>query len=50
MLDIFDGVLEKTCKKQSENSWTLACDLPENTEVSQSLYSSVHFGVELILL
>ena len=33
VLDIFDDVLERACKKESEKSWTLVCDLPENTQV-----------------
>lgn len=33
VLDLFDGVLEKACKKETEKSWTLACDLPCNLEV-----------------
>ena len=34
VLDIFDGVLEKACKKETDKSWTLACDQPGNEEVS----------------
>ena len=33
MLDIFDDVLEQACKKETETSWILACDRPENAQV-----------------
>ena len=36
VLDLFDGVLENACKKETEKSWTLACDLPGNIEVKMN--------------
>lgn len=34
VLDLFDGVLENACAHETEKSWTMACDLPENGQVS----------------
>ena len=35
VLNICDSVLERACQKENESiSWVLACDLPENKNVS----------------
>jgi len=34
VLNICDNVLERACQKENESSWVLACDLPENKNVS----------------
>ncbi|XP_053377275.1 E3 ubiquitin-protein ligase HUWE1-like isoform X3 [Mercenaria mercenaria] len=48
VLDIFDDVLEKACKKETEKSWTLACDLPENAQLKTLLLQVLNFTSTLI--
>jgi len=33
VLDLCDTILERACRKDHENSWVLACDLPQNQQV-----------------
>lgn len=33
VLDLCDSILERACRKEHENSWVLACDLPQNKQV-----------------
>ncbi|KAK3600176.1 hypothetical protein CHS0354_039470 [Potamilus streckersoni] len=48
VLDIFDDVLEKACKKESDSSWTLACDVPANNDLKQLLLKVLRFTSLLI--
>ncbi|XP_060587198.1 E3 ubiquitin-protein ligase HUWE1-like isoform X3 [Ruditapes philippinarum] len=48
VLDIFDDVLERACKKETEKSWTLACDLPENAQLKMLLLQVLNFTSTLI--
>ncbi|KAL3853804.1 hypothetical protein ACJMK2_017313, partial [Sinanodonta woodiana] len=48
VLDIFDDVLEKACKKETDSSWTLACDIPANDGLKQLLLQVLHFTSLLI--
>lgn len=35
ILDIFDSILEQSCKKENENQWSLPVDQPENEKVCE---------------
>lgn len=48
VLDIFDDVLEKACKKETEKAWTLSCDLPENAKLKTLLLQVLNFTSTLI--
>lgn len=37
ILDKFDEIMEKACKKETEK-WTLACDLPSNERVNLQFF------------
>ena len=37
VLDLCDTILERACRKEHENSWVLACDLPQNKQVYKSI-------------
>ncbi|WAR27034.1 HUWE1-like protein [Mya arenaria] len=48
VLDIFDEVLERGCKKEKDTSWILACDRPENGELKTLLLQVLSFTSMLI--
>jgi hypothetical protein len=44
VLDIFDEVLDKACKREADTKWILMCDLEGNEQVRQhSLFSTFCF-------
>ncbi|XP_064606987.1 E3 ubiquitin-protein ligase HUWE1-like isoform X3 [Liolophura sinensis] len=48
VLDIFDDVLDKACRKEKDNKWTLACDLPVNPELKDLMVHVLQFTALLI--
>lgn len=47
ILDKFDEIMEKACKKETEK-WTLACDLPSNERLKELLLYILDFTSLLI--
>ena len=48
VLDRFDEVLEKACKKENDGQWTLACDHSGQEELKSLLLHVLHFTSLLI--
>ncbi|XP_046372246.1 E3 ubiquitin-protein ligase HUWE1-like isoform X1 [Haliotis rufescens] len=48
ILDLFDDVLEKACKKETEKKWTLACDVSGNEKLKTLLLEVLRFTALLI--
>ncbi|KAJ8683247.1 hypothetical protein QAD02_019039 [Eretmocerus hayati] len=48
VLDLSDSILEEAAAKSPENSWELACDLPQNKEAKDLLLWVLHFTTLLI--
>lgn len=48
VLDLSDSILEEAAARSSDNSWELACDLPQNREAKELLLWVLHFTTLLI--
>ncbi|KAK6177350.1 hypothetical protein SNE40_015469 [Patella caerulea] len=48
VLDIFDDVLERSCRKEADKKWTLACDLQGNEKLKKLLLDVLRFTALLI--
>ncbi|XP_043484818.1 E3 ubiquitin-protein ligase HUWE1 isoform X4 [Leptopilina heterotoma] len=48
VLDLSDSILEEAATRSPENSWELACDLPQNREAKELLLWVLHFTTLLI--
>ncbi|XP_011497625.1 PREDICTED: E3 ubiquitin-protein ligase HUWE1 [Ceratosolen solmsi marchali] len=48
VLDLNDSILEEAAAKSPDNSWELACDLPQNREAKELLLWVLHFTTLLI--
>ncbi|ESO88796.1 hypothetical protein LOTGIDRAFT_125574 [Lottia gigantea] len=48
VLDIFDEVLEKGCKKETDKKWTIACDIHGNEQLKNLILEILRFTALLI--